>query len=93
MRATQRPIIDAIRSIGDVDGVLIPESALHSGEDVFLDDMSLTDLRRSSSARIEPVLSGADFRRALSDFGSYRKIRSSEANYTWQSNAGYSTPD
>mgnify|MGYP002626231130 CR=1 FL=1 len=87
-------LLKEVKALGkNFDGVLIPESALRSGEDVFLDDMSLGYLRRSSAARIEPVLSGADFRRALSDFGSYRKIRSTEANYTWQSNAGYSTPD
>ena len=86
-------IIDAVRSLGAVDGVLIPESALRAGENVFLDDVTLEELRRSSSARIEPVLSGADFRRALSDFNSYRKDRSEETLYTWQSNAAYSTPD
>lgn len=86
-------ISDALRSIGDVDGVLIPESALRAGEDIFLDDVTLADLRRSISARIEPVLSGADFRRALADFNLYRKVRSEETQYTWQSNAAYSTPD
>ena len=82
-------ILNTIRSIKNVDGILIPESALRSGEDVFLDDITLDELRRQHSARIEPVLSGADFRRALADFDSYRKIRSGAANYTWQSNAGY----
>ena len=87
-------LLNEVKRLGkNFDGVLIPESALRSGEDIFLDDVTLEELRRSSSARIEPVLSGADFRRALSDFNSYRKIRSAAANYTWQSNAAYSTPD
>ena len=86
---TGQDILNAIETIRSVDGILIPESALRSGEDVFLDDITLDQLRRSTSARIEPVLSGADFRLALADFNGYRKIRSSETNYTWQSNAGY----
>lgn len=86
---TGQDILNAIETIRGVDGILIPESALRSGEDVFLDDVTLDQLRQATSARIEPVLSGADFRLALSDFNGYRKIRSDETNYTWQSNAGY----
>ena len=86
-----RDILDALQSIDrKADGILIPESALRSGEDVFLDDVTLDELRQSSSARIEPVLSGADFRRALADFDAYRNVRAAQTNYTWQSNAGYS---
>ena len=88
-----RDIRNAIRSIKNVDGILIPESALRAGEDVFLDDMTLDELRQEHDARIEPVLSGADFRRAIADFNAYRNRRSAQANYTWQSNVGYSTPD
>lgn len=87
---TGRDILERLKTIGRVDGVLIPESALRSGEDIFLDDMTLDELRRSIDARIEPVLSGADFRRALADFRAYHNDRAREANYTWQSNAGYS---
>lgn len=70
-------------------GILIPESALRAGEDVFLDDISLDDLRAQfPTARIEPVQSGADYRRALTDWKNYHKERS-RAAYAWQSNAGY----
>ncbi len=86
-----RDILDVLQSLDrKADGILIPESALRSGEDIFLDDMTLDELRQSSSARIEPVLSGADFRRALADFDAYRNVRAAQTNYTWQSNAGYS---
>ena len=72
------------------DGILIPESALRSGEDIFLDDVKLDDLKKIfSPSRIEPVQSGAEFRRALADFKNYHKNRLSESNYMWQSNAGY----
>ncbi|HCB94032.1 MAG TPA: DUF512 domain-containing protein, partial [Selenomonas sp.] len=77
------------RADGRRDGILIPESALRSGEDIFLDDMTLEFLRgHFPDIRIEPVQTGAEYRRALSDFRSYHESRSSAA-YMWQSNAGY----
>ena len=75
---------------GRRDGILIPESALRSGEDVFLDDVTLNELKQEfPTSRIEPVQTGAEFKRALSDFNSYHKSRNNESNYMWQSNAGY----
>lgn len=86
-------IVDAIsRADFNPDGVLIPASALREGEDVFLDDMSLADMRRLfSPIRIEPVATGTDYREALTDWKSYRRQRVS-GGYTWQSNAGYTKP-
>ena len=73
----------------EVDGVLIPASALREGEDVFLDDMSLDTMRASfPSVRIEPVATGRDYREALAAWGAYHRERPS-GGYTWQSNAGY----
>lgn len=85
--------VDILRTLeraeGRRDGILIPESALRSGEDIFLDDMTLEFLRgHFPDIRIEPVQTGAEYRRALSDFRSYHESRSSAA-YMWQSNAGY----
>ncbi len=84
-------IIKTLESIGgDRDGILIPESALRSGEDIFLDDITLDELKNNfPSARIEPVQSGSEFKRALTDFYNYHKSRAEENNYMWQSNAGY----
>ena len=74
------------------DGVLIPASALREGEDIFLDDISLSDMRRAfPHTRIEPVATGADYREALAFFGGYHRDRAS-GGYTWQSNAGYTKP-
>ena len=88
---TGRDILQALRETeGDRDGILIPESALRAGEDVFLDDYSLKELRETfPKARIEPVKSGRDYYRALHDWENYRKERSTETDYMWQSNAGY----
>lgn len=88
---TGRDILLALREMeGDRDGILIPESSLRAGEDVFLDDYSLKELREAfPEARIEPVKSGRDYYRALHDWENYRKERSTETDYMWQSNAGY----
>lgn len=86
-------IIQALRGISDqVEGVLIPSAALREGEDVFLDDISLDDMRASfPGLRIEPVATGRDYREALSDWTHYHRERIS-GGYTWQSNAGYTKP-
>lgn len=86
-------IIQALRGISDqIEGVLIPSAALREGEDVFLDDVSLDDMRASfPGLRIEPVATGRDYREALSDWTHYHRERIS-GGYTWQSNAGYTKP-
>lgn len=88
---TGRDILWALREAGgERDGILIPESALRGGENVFLDDVSLEDLRKAfPEVRIETVGSGGDYCRALHDWETYRKAHGEEAQYMWQSNAGY----
>ena len=84
-------IIKTLQSVeGERDAILIPESALRSGEDIFLDDVTFDELKNNfPQARIEPVQSGSEFKRALMNFKTYHKSRIGETNYTWQSNAGY----
>lgn len=88
---TAHDIIEQLDALGGRrDGLLIPESALRSGEDIFLDDMTLADFAAHfPGTRVEPVQSGSEFRHALTDFASYHKDRAADTNYTWQSNAGY----
>ncbi len=74
---------------GKPDGILIPESSLRAGEDIFLDDVKLDDLKNFFGVRIEPVAGGGEFRRALADFKNYRKDRLQDSTYMWQSNAAY----
>ena len=90
---TGHDMIQAIHALRkDVDGVLIPASALREGEDVFLDDITLDAMRASfPSVRIEPVATGRDYREALTDWVHYHRERVS-GGYTWQSNAGYTKP-
>ncbi len=91
---TAHDIIKKLKSLaGRRQGILIPESALRSGEDIFLDDMSLNDFSAEfPEARVEPVQGGRDYHQALTGWNSYHKNRSNETAYTWQSNAGYTKP-
>ena len=88
---TAKDIMKKLDSLeGKRTGILIPESALRSGEDVFLDDVTLAELQAHyPKVRIEPVQGGRDYRNALTGWLEYHKDRSGETAYTWQSNAGY----
>ena len=88
---TAHDIIEQLKALsGPRSGILIPEPALRSGEDIFLDDVSLTAMREEFPAsRIEPVQTGGDYYRALLDWPHYAKRRAGETAYMWQSNAGY----
>ena len=91
---TGRDIVRALRALsGPRTGILIPEPALRAGEDIFLDDMTLAELRAAfPEARVEPVQGGSDYRRALADWTHYHKARAGETAYMWQSNAAYTKP-
>ena len=88
---TAQDIIRTLKALpGERTGIMLPESALRSGEDIFLDDVSLADFAREfPGARVEPVQSGADYHEALVDWHNYHKDRSGETAYMWQSNAAY----
>ena len=63
-------IIEAIRNeeLGsrNVDLILIPATALKSGEEIFLDDVTLDDMRKIfAPAQILPIHDGAEFKRIL----------------------------
>ena len=78
---------------GPRTGVLIPEPALRAGEDVFLDDLTLSDFCAAlPGVRVEPVQSGTDYYHALTDWPHYHKRRAGETAYMWQSNAAYTKP-
>ena len=49
----------------EVDKILIPATALRSGENIFLDDMTLETLQKNFSAKIIPVRTGAEFFKIL----------------------------
>ena len=90
---TGRDMIHSLKMLDEnIEGILIPASSLREGEDVFLDDVTLDDMRRSfPDVRIEPVATGADYYEAITDWEHYHRERAS-GGYTWQSNAGYTKP-
>lgn len=73
----------------DFDGILIPESCLRTGDNIFLDDVSLEEFCSWFDSRIETVNGGRDYYKALTDFDSYQGVNGEEAVYMWQSNAAY----
>ena len=63
---TGKDIIEALRGVGERDLILIPATALKSGEEIFLDDVSLEEMRKIfAPAQILPVHDGAEFRKIL----------------------------
>ena len=60
-------IINALKSIGGSrDVILIPATALKSGEEIFLDDVPLAELRKIfAPAKVIPIHDGAEFYHAV----------------------------
>ena len=58
-------IIETLKG-GRRDLILIPATALKAGEEIFLDDVSLAEMRKMfAPAQIVPIRNGFDFRKAL----------------------------
>lgn len=59
-------IIEALKLGGKRDLILIPATALKSGEEIFLDDVTLNDMRKLfAPAQIVPIHNGFEFRKIL----------------------------
>lgn len=60
-------IISALKSVGgERNLILIPSTALKSGEEIFLDDVTLDEMRKIfAPAKILPIHDGNEFRRVL----------------------------
>lgn len=87
---TAKDMLAALQDVaGKVDGILIPESALRTGDNVFLDDVSLSDFCAWLPCRVETVGSGREYFHALTDWENYSGVGDTAASYMWQSNAAY----
>lgn len=63
---TGKDIIEALKGGFERDLILIPATALKSGEEIFLDDVTLEEMRKMfAPARILAIKSGFEFRKAL----------------------------
>ena len=80
------------QTTGKRTGIILPESALRAGENIFLDDCSLSELQESFDVPIRTALSGADFWRMLTQWEHMEDEIKEEAAYMWQSNAAYTKP-
>lgn len=70
-------------------GVILPASSLRTGEDIFLDDLSLDELKQKfPDEEIKVVGDGAMLRQMLTNWYNTKCVRN-KAVYTWQSNASY----
>ena len=59
-------IINALKNYGERDLILIPATALKSGEEIFLDDVTLDELKKIfAPAQILPIKNGIEFRKIL----------------------------
>ena len=62
---TGEDIFTALKDNCDCDKILIPATALRSGENIFLDDMTLESLQKKFPAQIVPIRTGAEFLKIL----------------------------
>lgn len=70
-------------------GIVLPASCLRDGDDIFLDDLSLTDLKNEfANEEIKIAKDGKELKEILTNWYDYKQNRQ-RAVYTWQSNAGY----
>ena len=88
---TGKDILNALKETDNKrDGILIPAQAIRQGEEVFLDDYSLKELREEFlDAKIELAEFGDEFFAALYDFKNYSYGKNKPNDITKLSNAGY----
>lgn len=79
----------AIKDTADFDGVIIPSSAVRAGDDILLDDMTVSELEKQISIPVKSALGGRDLYKMLTNWCTETKSEEREKLYTWQSNAGY----
>ena len=71
------------------DAVILPRAALRSGENVFLDDMTLSAFTEQCGREVRTALSGGEVYRLLAHWHDAAEEETGEQAYMWQSNAAY----
>lgn len=89
---TGQDILHALNEVqGNCSGVIIPGVALRSGENVFLDNYSLDDLKKDLNINVQVANNGIELKNLLLNWPKQSVQASSESGvYTWQSNCAYS---
>lgn len=66
---TGKDIINALKkNPRERDAILIPATALRTGENIFLDDVTLDEMQKNFSAQIVPIHTGGEFFQAINNF-------------------------
>ncbi len=86
---TGADMLAAVSGGTQTDAVILPRCALRSGEDVFLDDMTLTTFAEKCGREVRTALSGAELYRLLTSWQDVPREATGERAYMWQSNAAY----
>jgi len=87
---TGQDILAGLRACpGRRDGIILPGSALRTGENIFLDDYSLDELQAEIGTEIKIATGGSSLKKLLSAWHDQPAFDSTKAAYTWQSNASY----
>ncbi|MBR5381896.1 MAG: DUF512 domain-containing protein, partial [Oscillospiraceae bacterium] len=87
---TGADILAAISSDGARgDAVVLPRCALRTGEDVFLDDMTLASFTEECGREVRTALSGGELYRLLTRWHDTPGREPAQRTYMWQSNAAY----
>ncbi len=86
---TGRDLLAAVSGGEQADAVILPRCALRSGEDIFLDDMTLTAFTERCGREVRTALSGAELYRLLAHWQDVPRAETEERAYMWQSNAAY----
>lgn len=87
---TGKDILEALQSNkAKCDGVILPECALRSGENIFLDDLRLEELTGRLECPAELALSGDRVRFLLTHWKETDREARERTEYMWQSNAAY----
>jgi len=89
---TGQDILHALNEVqSNCSGVIIPGVALRSGENVFLDNYSLDDLKKDLNINVQVANNGIELKNLLLNWPKQSVQATSESGvYTWQSNCAYS---
>ena len=69
--------------------VVLPRCALRTGEDIFLDDMTLASFTEKCGREVRTALTGGELYRLLAHWHDTPERKTGERAYMWQSNAAY----
>lgn len=85
-----KDILAALRNVGGPrSGIIVPGVALRSGEEVFLDDMTLSEIKLALGVPVKTAYNGAQLKSLLCNWHDAPEPLPDETAHTWQSNCGY----